>query len=84
MTPRESEILLLVAEGLTDREIGTRLFISHRTVGHHVSSLLAKLGATRRSELAAVAHRSGLVNGSAVEGQGERSEGAGERSGLVG
>jgi DNA-binding CsgD family transcriptional regulator/tetratricopeptide (TPR) repeat protein len=67
MTPRESEILLLVAEGLTDREIGTRLFISHRTVGHHVSSLLAKLGATRRSELAALAHRTGLVAGSAVE-----------------
>ena len=67
---REREILLLVAEGLTDRDIGTRLFISHRTVGHHVSSLLAKLGATRRSELAAVAHRSGLagVGASAVEG----------------
>ncbi|MEV7395528.1 AAA family ATPase [Aeromicrobium sp. NPDC092404] len=67
LTPREREILLLVAEGLTDREIGTRLFISHRTVGHHVSNLLAKLDVTRRSELTAYAHRSGLAGGSTVE-----------------
>jgi DNA-binding NarL/FixJ family response regulator len=52
-----------VAEGLTDRQIGSRLFISHRTVERHVSNLLAKLGADRRSELVATAHREGLVAG---------------------
>ena len=61
LTPREREVLALVAEGLSDREIGTRLFISHRTVERHVSSLLAKLDAARRAELAALAHRLDLV-----------------------
>ena len=61
LTPREREVLALVAEGLSDREIGTRLFISHRTVERHVSSLLAKLNAARRTELTALAHRLDLV-----------------------
>ena len=70
MTPREREILQLVALGQTDRDIGAHLFISHRTVERHVSNLLAKLGAARRGELAALAHKAGLVesNASAVEG----------------
>ena len=57
LTRREREVLALVAEGRTDREIGGRLFISHRTVERHVSNLLAKLDVRRRSELAALAHR---------------------------
>jgi DNA-binding CsgD family transcriptional regulator len=61
LTAREREILALVAEGLTDRAIGGRLFISHRTVERHVSNLLAKLAADRRSELVATALREGLV-----------------------
>lgn len=61
LTRREREILALVAEGLTDRSIGSRLFISHRTVERHVSNLLAKLRAERRSELTAIAHRLGLT-----------------------
>lgn len=61
LTPRERDVLALVAEGLTDRSIGSRLFISHRTVERHVSNLLAKLNAARRSELAAIAHREGLA-----------------------
>ncbi len=61
LTPREREVLALVAEGLTDRSIGSRLFISHRTVERHVSNLLAKFDAARRSELAAIAHREGLA-----------------------
>ena len=63
LTQREREVLDRVAEGLTDRAIGERLFISHRTVERHVSNLLAKLGAERRSELVATAHREGLVLG---------------------
>ncbi|WP_432477566.1 ATP-binding protein [Nocardioides sp. GXQ0305] len=61
LTAREREVLGLVALGLTDRAIGGRLFISHRTVERHVSNLLAKLDAGRRSELVATAHREGLV-----------------------
>jgi ATP/maltotriose-dependent transcriptional regulator MalT len=61
LTSRELEVLGLVADGLTDRAIGGRLFISHRTVERHVSNLLSKLGADRRSELVATAHREGLL-----------------------
>ena len=49
LTSREAEVLRLVADGLSDREIGARLFISHRTVERHVSNLLSKLGAARRA-----------------------------------
>jgi ATP/maltotriose-dependent transcriptional regulator MalT len=61
VTSREAEVLRLVAEGLTDRAIGGRLYISHRTVERHVSNLLAKLGADRRSELVVTALREGLL-----------------------
>ena len=62
LTSREAEVLRLVADGHSDREIGARLFISHRTVERHVSNLLAKLGAARRSELVATALREGLLS----------------------
>ena len=62
LTARESEVLALVSQGLTDRQIGARLFISHRTAERHVSNLLAKLGVERRSELVAAAHREGLAS----------------------
>jgi DNA-binding CsgD family transcriptional regulator/tetratricopeptide (TPR) repeat protein len=52
LTPRELEVLALVAEGLTDREVAARLFLSPKTVGHHVSSVLTKLGARSRVEAA--------------------------------
>ena len=61
LTAREAEVLRLVADGLSDREIGARLFISHRTVERHVSNLLSKLGAARRAELVATALREGLL-----------------------
>jgi DNA-binding CsgD family transcriptional regulator/tetratricopeptide (TPR) repeat protein len=62
LTAREAEVLALVADGLGDREIGARLFISHRTVERHVSNLLAKLDAARRSELVATVLREGLLD----------------------
>jgi DNA-binding CsgD family transcriptional regulator/tetratricopeptide (TPR) repeat protein len=61
LTPREAEVLVLVAEGLTNRQIGERLFISEKTASVHVSRLLAKLGAATRGEAAAVARRRGLL-----------------------
>jgi DNA-binding NarL/FixJ family response regulator len=52
LSEREQEVLRLVADGLTDREIGTALGISPRTVGRHVGNILAKLGVRNRSEAA--------------------------------
>jgi DNA-binding NarL/FixJ family response regulator len=57
LTKREIEVLRLVAEGLTNGEIAARLFLSTKTVGHHVSGVLAKLGARTRSEAGAWALR---------------------------
>ena len=62
LTAREDEILALVAQGRTDRQIGAELFISHRTVERHVSNMLAKLGAATRAEAVAIAYREGLVS----------------------
>ncbi|HET7430836.1 MAG TPA: AAA family ATPase [Nocardioides sp.] len=61
LTPRESEILALVAEGRTNGEIGRQLFISTKTVSVHVSNILGKLGAAGRTEAAAIARRQGLL-----------------------
>ena len=60
LTPREREVLALVAEGLTNAELAERLYISPRTAGVHVSNILAKLGMSSRTEAAAWAVRSGL------------------------
>jgi DNA-binding CsgD family transcriptional regulator/tetratricopeptide (TPR) repeat protein len=60
LTQREAEVLALVAEGRTNRQIGQALFITHKTAGVHVSRILAKLGVTGRGEAAAIAHRLGL------------------------
>lgn len=57
LTHRESEVLDLIAEGLTNEQIACRLFISKRTVEHHVSSIFAKLGLATRTEAAAYALR---------------------------
>jgi DNA-binding CsgD family transcriptional regulator len=61
LTPRESEILALVAEGRSNGDIGKQLFISTKTVSVHVSHILAKLDAASRTEAAAVARRRGLL-----------------------
>ncbi|QAY71736.1 helix-turn-helix transcriptional regulator [Xylanimonas protaetiae] len=62
LTDREEEVLSLVAEGLSNRQIGERLFISTKTVSVHVSNLLAKLGVSGRAEAVDVAHRRGLLS----------------------
>jgi DNA-binding CsgD family transcriptional regulator/tetratricopeptide (TPR) repeat protein len=60
LTRREAEVLALLAEGRTNRQIGQALFITPKTAGVHVSRILAKLGVAGRGEAAAVAHRLGL------------------------
>jgi DNA-binding CsgD family transcriptional regulator len=61
LTARELEVLALVVEGLRNAEIAARLVVSRRTIDHHVSALLRKLGARTRGEAAAMAVRDGLI-----------------------
>lgn len=61
LTPRERQVLALVARGATNREIGTTLFMAERTASVHVSRILAKRNVRSRTEAAAVAHRHGLA-----------------------
>jgi NarL family two-component system response regulator LiaR len=61
LSPREREVLTLVAQGLGNQEIGDRLFIGERTVKTHVHNLLAKLGLDDRTQLAIYALKNGLA-----------------------
>ncbi|MBD3007434.1 MULTISPECIES: response regulator transcription factor [unclassified Streptomyces] len=58
LSPREREILVLIGDGLTNRQIGKRLFLSEKTVKNHISRLLAKLGVERRIQAAVLATHS--------------------------
>ena len=60
LTVREVEVMSLLAEGMTNKAIGERLFVSPRTVSTHISNLLAKLGASNRGEAAAAYLKLGL------------------------
>jgi DNA-binding CsgD family transcriptional regulator/tetratricopeptide (TPR) repeat protein len=62
LTPREREVLRLVARGFTNAEIGERLFISPLTVARHIHNLLEKTGTANRAEAAAYAVRNGLTD----------------------
>ncbi|MEV7085487.1 response regulator transcription factor [Streptomyces sp. NPDC093085] len=59
LSPREAEILGLIGEGLTNRQIGRRLYLSEKTVKNHISRLLAKLGVERRIQAAVLATQAG-------------------------
>jgi LuxR family transcriptional regulator, maltose regulon positive regulatory protein len=61
LTPRQGEVLALAAEGLTDREIGERLFISEYTVHRHMSDIFTRLGVSTRTGAVARALREGMV-----------------------
>jgi DNA-binding NarL/FixJ family response regulator len=61
-TMREVEVLQLISDGLVNREIGQRLFLSEETVKSHVRHLLAKLQARSRAHAVAVGFRRGIIN----------------------
>jgi DNA-binding CsgD family transcriptional regulator/type II secretory pathway predicted ATPase ExeA len=62
LTPRQMEVLGHMAEGMTNAEIADRLFVSNRTVDHHVSAILGKLGASTRSAAVAAAREAELLD----------------------
>jgi len=61
LSDRELEVVRLVAEGLSNKEIGSRLKLSDKTVKNHISHILAKMSFTARTQIAVHAIRSGLV-----------------------
>jgi DNA-binding CsgD family transcriptional regulator len=61
LTPREHEVLGLIAEGLSNREIGEKLFVSENTVKTHSARVFDKLGVTRRTQAVQRARRLGLI-----------------------
>ena len=69
LTEREREVLALVGQGLTNEEIGARLFLSPLTAKTHVSRIMAKLAARDRVQLVIVAYESGLVTPGVVQGE---------------
>ena len=62
MTAREAEVLLLVADGRSNREIAARLVVSVRTVERHLTNLYGKAGVRGRAEATAFAFRTGVVS----------------------
>jgi DNA-binding NarL/FixJ family response regulator len=61
LSAREAQVLLLIARGLSNREIGAALVISEHTAANHVRSILRKTGCANRTEAASYAHRRGLA-----------------------
>jgi DNA-binding NarL/FixJ family response regulator len=61
LTPREAEVLRLLAQGRTNRQIGAELYISEKTASVHVSNIIAKFGASGRTEGVAIAAQRGLL-----------------------
>lgn len=84
ISPREAEVLELVAQHATNAEIAAKLFVSVRTVESHVSSLLRKLGAADRRELARLARRAaGSVAGTSGADGGAGADGTGPGGPVV-
>ncbi|MCX4658035.1 response regulator [Streptomyces uncialis] len=78
LTSRERDILALIGEGLTNREIGLRVFLAEKTVKNHISRVLAKLGVERRVQAAVIATQvSGAAEGRPAAAARAGSDGSG-------
>ncbi|WP_045299579.1 response regulator [Saccharothrix sp. ST-888] len=77
LTDREQEILALVGEGLTNRQIGERLHLAEKTVKNHISRLLAKLGVERRVQAAVIAGQARSATGRGLQERPSRPAPAG-------
>jgi DNA-binding CsgD family transcriptional regulator len=76
LTPREVEVLVLVAQGLRNADVADRLYLSEKTVGHHVSAILRKLDVRTRGEAGAEARRLGIAgDADRLEGRAEAPSG---------
>jgi DNA-binding NarL/FixJ family response regulator len=75
LTTRENEVLLLVAAGYSNTEVGTRLYVGDETVKTHVSRILAKLNLRDRVQAVVYAHRHGLLTGGAEDDLGSPGKG---------
>jgi DNA-binding CsgD family transcriptional regulator len=73
LTPQELQIAQLAATGLTNREIGQMLYLSHRTISSHLYRTFPKLGISSRAELRGVLERGSFEAGGTTEGAGTRS-----------
>ena len=62
LTPRETEVLKLISEGNSNKEIGRRLFIAEETVKNHVKNILGKLGANDRTQAVSIGIRRGIIH----------------------
>jgi DNA-binding NarL/FixJ family response regulator len=77
LTARELEVLVLLAEGLRNAQIAQRLVVSEKTVGHHVSAVLRKIGVRSRGEAAAKAVRQGIITPAAPTSESKPVTGTG-------
>lgn len=66
LTSRELEVLRLVADGLTSKEVGRKLFVAEETVRSHVANILAALGARNRAHAVTLGFRRGILDAAAV------------------
>ena len=79
LTPREREVLALVGAGLSNAEVGERLFLVEGTVKAYVSAVLNRLGVKNRVQAAVLAHEAGLVGGGSEDSE---DDGRGGESGA--
>jgi len=61
LTPRQAQILPMLAAGMSNREIGERLYVSRETVKTHIAHMFARMGATSRAQAVALAYQHGLL-----------------------